>query len=701
MRPDTNHNNHNDSSSDSHHFANSAVADVTVSCFMRVCVGLLLIVGLGLGLAMPTALAQTSTEEAAKTASTAAQGSSDAKANEPDSLLEYVQEQIQQLGDESSEQANAEDSDGSNERSENNQQDDGGSDSASESEDDNLEEQAGVMLSDSELAGEYNESYYVLNRLNAGLPPLSQDPNLETPLATLEFFQSAVAQERYDLASYALNMNAIPSDEQTSQGQALVKKLDYLLSEKGLYVFDNLPDRSDGLVEPLVGSNSSIQGIPRRTIQLGVVDYRSRSIPMSVERVRVGDDAPIWVFSAATVENINMLYDQHKPAQFEQFFPEWLKARLFGIAIWEYVALMLFYWVTFLLGWLISKGVEKSIDLLVKHDKLGDDEDTRGNSITQLIESIIVPLTSTISFALVFTLVSGGFPFIDPIASSTRPLVWVGLVFVTMWLGIRILNFFAQRYQDLKIDSLDEKRLDKQRQRRTYLSIFRRIFIFVMVLVGIWVSLSAFTDIEGLGTTLLTSAGIAGAIIGIAAQPTLGNIIAGMQVAITQPVRIGDTVIVEGAWSTVEDLRYTYAVIKTWDERRLIVPMKHFVTEIIENWSHTNAHQCGAVYLYVDYGADVEQIRQTFIAMVKAHELWKEGEEPEMLVTKVDENTITLRGQMAADGPNEAWAMECAVREKMLKYLATEQGDYLPTDRFSLRSDPVDSLKSKKTKNKE
>ena len=548
-------------------------------------------------------------------------------------------------------------------------------------------EQAGHLQGDAGLTGEYNESYYSLNSLNSGLPPLSKPANLSTPLATLEFFQSAVMRQQFDLAAYALNMNLIDSEIQRQKSIELSRRLDFLLNKKQLYVFDELPDRPDGLIEPPLGSTSSIMGIPRRSIQLGYIDYRERRVPIYVERVRVGDAAPIWVFSAQTVGNIDNLYEQYQPAMFERYLPEWMKLRFFGIAVWEFFALILFFLLTMAIGWLLSKATGKIIKWSVSDEKqvyqhgryIGSH-----NSIADLVRKLTVPLTFTISFSLVFTLVSGGFPYLDAVATATRPIVWVGLMFSAVWLGIRIINFFADRYHDLQIESLAEEEFDKERSRRTYVSIFRRVFIFLMIIGSFWIGLSEFTNIAGLGKTLLTSAGIAGAIIGIAAQPTLGNIIAGMQVAITQPIRIGDTVMIDEEWTTIEDLRYTYAVLKTWDERRLIVPMRYFVMEIIENWSHTEVHQTCVVYLYVDYGADIAAIRQKYIELVKENELWDGETEPELYTISISETTIKLRGTVASDGALNAWTLECAVREQMLSYLYQNQRAYLPTERIIL-----------------
>ena len=540
------------------------------------------------------------------------------------------------------------------------------------------------MQGDSGLTGEYNESYYLLDKLNVGLPPLSELPNLTTPLATLEFFQSAVMKQQYDLAAYALNMNLIDQKIQRNHALELSKRLDFLLTEKELYVFDDLPDRPDGLIEPPLGNTSSIMGIPRRSIQLGYIDYRERRVPIYLQRVRVGEAAPIWVFSAQTVDNIDNLYEQYHPAEFERYLPGWLKLKIFSIALWEFLALALFFLVTMGVGWLLSKGTEKIISRYIDDEKYSNYVGST-NGVADLVNKLTVPLTFTISFLLVFTLVSGGFPYLDAVASSTRPLIWIGLVFSTLWLGIRVINFFANRYQSLQIENLAEEHFDKERRRRTYVSIFRRVFIFVMILGSIWIGLSEFANMEGLGKTLLTSAGIAGVVIGIAAQPILGNIIAGVQVAVTQPVRIGDSVIMDGNFSTVEDLRYTYAVLKTWDERRLIVPMRELITETVENWSHTEVHQTCPVFLYVDYGADIDAIRQQFISAVKDNKLWDNKTEPEMFVVEVTANIIHLRGAVSAVGPIEAWTLACEIREQMLNYLYSKQKAYLPAERLILK----------------
>ena len=191
-------------------------------------------------------------------------------------------------------------------------------------------QQAGTLQGDMGLTGEYSANYYLLDKLNVGLPPLSPPPNLATPLATLEFFQSAVMKQQYDLAAYALNLNLIDEYDQPTRALDLTKQLDFLLSEKEMYVFDDMPDRPDGLIKPPLGNGSSITGIPRRSIQLGSIEYRERSVPIYLERVRLDDQPPMWMFSAQTVGNIDALYEQYHPAEFERYLPAWLKVQFFG-----------------------------------------------------------------------------------------------------------------------------------------------------------------------------------------------------------------------------------------------------------------------------------------------------------------------------------------------------------------------------------
>jgi len=182
-------------------------------------------------------------------------------------------------------------------------------------------------------------------------------------------------------------------------------------------------------------------------------------------------------------------------------------------------------------------------------------------------------------------------------------------------------------------------------------------------------------------------AGAAEVLIGIAGHAVLGNLIAGLQIALSQPVKIGDTVIVEDNWGSVEDITYTYVVIRTWDERRLVVPVSHFVSETIENWSMTDPFLTKPIYLHLDYRADVDRVREKFLEVLEGDEDWdEERDEPKALVTDTSGDTITVRLTAAGATPSEAWSLSCRVRERMLAWLRdVENGRWLPVQRIHLR----------------
>ncbi len=543
--------------------------------------------------------------------------------------------------------------------------------------------QTDILFSKSELTGDFQDEFIVLNALNAGLYT-PQEPNLHTPLALLEFFETAVLLDNFALASHALNLNAYPAEIQATKGAELAFKLDYLLNEKGLYLYDDLPDRPDGVIEPTLGENNPLKGVPRRSIKLGSIDYKSRSIPIYIERVYVEGHSPVWVFSRASVENIDRLYEVHKPADFEKRLPDWLTHKLWGVDLWEWLALLVLFCASLGFAHLVSKGLSRLLNYL--QDSNSDKQQSYLASIfIELIDRVALPFTITLAFGIIYLMVSGRLPYVHAIATSTRPIIWVVLLVLMMWFGVRVINFFANRYENLQIDSLKDKETEKRQKRKTYLSVFRRIFIFVMILSGSWYGLGLFVDLKSLGKILLTSAGILGAVAGIAAQSTLGNIIAGIQVATTQPVRIGDALIFEQEWCTVEDLRYTYAVLLTWDKRRLIVPMRYFVTEVIENWTHTNAKQSTMIYLYVDYCADFDYLQDKFMKFAKAHILNNGDEEPALYVYGVSEKVVTLVGMVSADTPSNAWQIACDIRKQLLDYLGKHAPHYLPQDRIQVK----------------
>ncbi len=197
---------------------------------------------------------------------------------------------------------------------------------------------------------------------------------------------------------------------------------------------------------------------------------------------------------------------------------------------------------------------------------------------------------------------------------------------------------------------------------------------------------------------MLASAGLATIILGIAAQSTLGNIIAGVQIALTKPARIGDTVLIEGRWGYVEDIRFTYMIVRTWDLRRLIVPLKTVISDTFENLSITSPHSLNEIELYVDYRVDVDKLRAKFKELLEASEDWDEEHPPIIQVTEMTEKSLKVRAICSASTAVIAWDLHCRLREQMVAYIKElEEGIYFTRSRVELKEFHFDSENIKKT----
>ena len=186
-----------------------------------------------------------------------------------------------------------------------------------------------------------------------------------------------------------------------------------------------------------------------------------------------------------------------------------------------------------------------------------------------------------------------------------------------------------------------------------------------------------FPSLRAVGFSLFASAGAAGLIVGLAARPTLSNLIAGLQIALTDPIRIDDVVIVEGEWGWIEEINTTYVVIRIWDLRRLVVPLTHFIEKPFENWTRRSADILGTVFFYADYTVPVDEIRAALRRIVEASELW-DGEVCGLQVTNATERTVELRALVSAATSPAAWDLRCIVRERMIEYLKRQYPESLP-----------------------
>src|SRR6056297_775213 len=223
----------------------------------------------------------------------------------------------------------------------------------------------------------------------------------------------------------------------------------------------------------------------------------------------------------------------------------------------------------------------------------------------------------------------------------------------------------------------------RARKFHTQFRILRRVLALVIwVLAGSTILLQ-FDGFRQFGSGLLASAGIASLVIGFAAQRTLGNLIAGFQIAITQPIRLDDVVVVENEWGRIEEITLTYVVVKIWDERRLVLPIAYFLEKPFTNWTRQTSEILGTVFLHVDYSVPIDALREKLKELVKDHEDW-DGRVAEIVAFESRATTLEIRALVSARDSGAAWRLRCHAREGLVTYLQQNYPTALPRFRTEL-----------------
>lgn len=269
--------------------------------------------------------------------------------------------------------------------------------------------------------------------------------------------------------------------------------------------------------------------------------------------------------------------------------------------------------------------------------------------------------------------------------SGLADLARVAVIASVAWIAIRatpLLEDLAARRFDVAVS--DNRRA---RRARTQLRVVRRVLTAVIVVVAVLAMVTSIPEARTLGASLFASAGVIGIVAGIAGQSTLGNVIAGIQVAFSDRLRIDDAVVVDGEWGTVEEITLTYVVVQIWDQRRLVLPVSYFVTTAFENWTRTQAQLIGSVYLYVDYTVPVEELRRELDAAVRAHPLW-DHRVANLQVVDATERTVQLRALASAASASNTWNLRCDIREHLVDYLRDHYPSALPRARVELDTLP-------------
>lgn len=307
------------------------------------------------------------------------------------------------------------------------------------------------------------------------------------------------------------------------------------------------------------------------------------------------------------------------------------------------------------------------------------------------IRSIIRHLNAPVSVFIPLLLlnISLGFMVMDKIIKvQISRIVEISLTITFSIILIRIIkvleDYFYHKYDLKKEDNLKERKI------RTQLQFIRKFVVSLIVLVTAALVLLSFESMRKIGTGLLTGVGIGGIIIGFAAQKSLGNLLAGFQIAFTQPIRIDDVLIVEGEWGNVEEITLTYVVLNIWDQRRLILPITYFIEKPFQNWTRVSAQLLGTVFLYFDYTIPIPPLRDELTRLLTGHPLWDKRVNVVQL-TDNKESTVEVRFLMSARNSPQAFDLRCFVREEMIAFVRQNYPECLPKTRVEFNGKSVDN----------
>ncbi|MBD1386730.1 mechanosensitive ion channel [Mucilaginibacter rigui] len=264
------------------------------------------------------------------------------------------------------------------------------------------------------------------------------------------------------------------------------------------------------------------------------------------------------------------------------------------------------------------------------------------------------------------------------------------IIFASRWLSIILIISFSHLlfkafnvFEDYVYHLYDLNKSDnlKERKIRTQMQFIRQIIKVTVILIAASVILLTFDNVRKLGAGLLTGVGISGIIIGFAAQKSLGNLLAGFQIAFTQPIRIDDVLVVEGEWGRVEEITLTYVVLNIWDQRRLILPINYFIEKPFQNWTRSTSQILGTVFLHMDYAVPIDLLREALSKFLETNVLW-DKRVGILQVTDSKEHTVELRALVSARNSSDAFDLRCMVREHLIKFVQNNFPGSLPTVRY-------------------
>ncbi len=516
--------------------------------------------------------------------------------------------------------------------------------------------------------------FYEVASLNEGLPPLEPPPDLTTPRAALVNMIRASHDGDFERGARSLNFQAIPAQQRAPA--TLAKHFYYVITQRVQVDLKKVPDRPNGAFDDASNGSDSPAPFdrPRRSLKIGEVPLALGTVEIRLERFKPSKGEPVWLFSPRTVEKIADMYAFHGPGPLFNYLP--FQARqglLTDSSAWQWLVLMALAGLSTAAGWIGTLLIRVPLPRL-----------TTGKVLVAAAR-MAAPLGLLIGL---LTFHGMTYRLLAPPGTVVHGLyVLLSMLFVAAltWMGVRLIEVVSalatRRYHD-QAGALEE---EEARVRFTRIAVGRYLLIFLAMCLGLGLTFYQLHVINNLSLSFLASAGVASVLLGATAHTVLGNMLAGLQIALTRPVSIGDSITFEGHWGCVEEITYGYVAIHTWDDRRVIVPLNYFISHPFENWSKSGTRIIKPIFLYADYHVDVDAMRKTFRDLLDRSDKWDRSFEPVFQVTGMSEKTVELRALCSAKDAGAAWDLHCELREGLVAFLQRwEGGRYLPKQRLEL-----------------
>jgi small-conductance mechanosensitive channel len=498
----------------------------------------------------------------------------------------------------------------------------------------------GFLLLAAAPAGAFNDGL--------GEPPKELDRS--SPYATAQGFLAEARQGHLAASAHDLWLDNLPKDRQATEGARLARRLRFVLDRHALEL-ESLPKEGEG------GPGS---------VTLTTLALDGRPTPIRLVRIRT-EAGPVWVFGRDTVRDIDDLYEEYGPP-FGERMPAFLFTTRFGLELWQWLGLLLAAASALLVGWLGEKVLLAIGRRIAALTSAGWDD--------ELVRALRGPLKL-------------------PLWIATFGLIQVRLLLPPEWdrilgrlsgsLGIIAVTWLVLRCLDVAAAGLNRRLVARgpgvAAGARTQVSVLWRLMTFAVYFLGLAALLMQFDVVRTVGVSLLASAGVLGVVVGLAAQKSIGAVFAGIQLSITQPIRIGDRVTVEGETGVVTEIALSYVAVRLWDNRQMVLPVSYFLEKPFQNWSRESSDLLGSVLLQLDYRVDVAQVRAELDRILEGSgkPLWN-ARVAKVQVTDSSEATATVRLLVSAADPETLFDLRCVVREEFLAFLRAHP-DWLPTSR--------------------